>query len=162
VAVYLASHGIGRDHVIELRRTVETAQVELAVDGLDDEGAERLAATLEAEQRATVDDAHEVHDLHAVVASLTGNRVLELVTLVLIRLSRLHRYERPGVRLGKRLIEQGEKAHAGIVDALVARDVALATHRMRRHLEACARSSAAARRAGGRSSGEAFRWRTAG
>ena len=34
------------------------------------------------------------HDLHAVLASLAGNRALELVSLVLIRLMRLHQVEK--------------------------------------------------------------------
>ena len=47
------------------------------------------------EENATdVELVEAVHDLHAAVAAAAHNRVLDLVALVLIRLSRLHQIER--------------------------------------------------------------------
>ena len=58
------------------------------------------------------------HDLHAVIAQLTGNPVLELVALVLIRLSRLHQLTPAGHR-PEAIVEEVTRAHGRIVDAIV-------------------------------------------
>jgi DNA-binding GntR family transcriptional regulator len=77
------------------------------------------------------------HDVHSALAAVGGNPVLELLTLVLVRLTLLRvavpaGAPRPGPEVARELVH----VHAGIVDAVVARDRDLARRRMRRHLEA--------------------------
>ena len=64
--------------------------------------------------------------------------MLELVALVLIRLSRLHQIERLAEKARKQIQREVHRTHQGIADAVVAGDRELARHRMRRHLEALA------------------------
>jgi DNA-binding GntR family transcriptional regulator len=80
------------------------------------------------------------HDLHAVLAAVAGNRVMELLVLVLLRLTRFHSAAPPEV---KGAIPTGEVMHVHhrLVEAIIARDGALARHRMRRHLDALVRWS---------------------
>mgnify|MGYP006202309969 CR=1 FL=1 len=73
----------------------------------------------------------------APVIWLTGNPVLELVTLVLIRLSRFHQLT-PARHRPEAIVEEVTRAHGRIVEAIVGGDRDLARHRMRRHLGALA------------------------
>ena len=75
------------------------------------------------------------HDIHAAIAHLTRNPVLELVTLVLIRLAWMHPVN-PSGRRPRELVEELTRAHERIVEAIVAEDRELVRHRMRRHLDA--------------------------
>ncbi len=72
------------------------------------------------------------------MAAAAGNRVLELVALVLIRLGRLHQIERLAPRARKQVRADVLRAHAGIAGAVESGDRELARHRMRRHLDALA------------------------
>ena len=139
VAVYLARRDISMADLVELRVRVELAQVELAVERAHHVAGEEseLRDALEHEHKLSLGEfADGGHDLHAVLASLAGNRALELVSLVLIRLMRLHQVE--GVTDEERAAAAVEvsKAHAAIADAISEGDVELARRRMRRHLEA--------------------------
>jgi DNA-binding FadR family transcriptional regulator len=142
VAVYLARRDISVSDLVELRIRVELAQVELAVERAhDDVGAEHeLRHALQHEDKLTVAEfADGGHDLHAVIAGLAGNRGLELVSLVLTRLMRLHQVEE--VTDEERAVAAVEvsKAHGAIAGAIADGDVELARRRMRRHLEALGR-----------------------
>ncbi len=139
VASYLARHATQESHLTELRLGVELAIISLVIDRRGDEIEDHLRRALEAEALAGDDEVADAeHDLHAVLASLCGNRALELVASVLLRLGRLRQ---PHV-LSKRARPQHRadiaRTHAGIVDAIVAGDRELARHRMLRHLEAAA------------------------
>ena len=137
-AVYLKRHGVEVDHFAEVRVGVELALADLVIDRDDQEADDVLRASLEAEEGASDDEMAEVvHDLHAVIASLGGNRALELVARVLIRLTRLREAERPH-RARLEIRKEVHRAHTGIVDALVSGDRELAHRRLRRHLEAVA------------------------
>lgn len=139
-AVYLKRHGVNVEHFGEVRVGVELALADLLIDRLDDEADGVLRASLEAEETAGEEEMAEVvHDLHAAIASLGGNRVLELVARVLIRLTRLREAERPH-RAQLEIRREVHRAHTGIVDALVAGDRELARRRMQRHLTAVASS----------------------
>ncbi len=139
VALLLDRRGMGVANLAEVRTGIELAIVDRVIAGLDAEDEARLAAALEVERNAPDEDFLEVvgHDVHAVLAGLTGNPVLELVTLVLVRLSRLHQVTPSGHRPDA-IIDEVTRAHGRIVEAIVAGDRDLARHRMRRHLEALA------------------------
>ena len=72
------------------------------------------------------------------MAGAAGNRVLELVALVLIRLSRLHQIERLALKARKQARAEVLRAHEAIAAAVESGDRELSRHRMRRHLEALA------------------------
>jgi DNA-binding FadR family transcriptional regulator len=137
VALYLERHGIRASQVFEVRMGVELALIDLVVDNIDDEGTERLRIALDTEQNVGDDQfVAAVHDLHATLAAISGNRVLELLTVVLIRLCRLHEVGEMSGRTRRRVATEVDRTHGGIVQAVVARDREAARRRMRRHLEA--------------------------
>lgn len=131
-AIYLARRGMLIADLAELRTGVETALAGLAAERLDPAGTAMLgeAAGRGQEQHDTAPD------LHAAVAGAAGNRVLELVALVLIRLSRLHRIDRLSLAGGQQAQADVLRAHEAIVAAMAAGDRDLSRHRMRRHLDA--------------------------
>ncbi len=136
-AIYLARHGMTLGDLAELRTGVESSIAELAAQRIDDGGIATLRASLSREERATDVELREaVHDLHAAVAEVAKNRVLSLVALVLIRLSRLHQIERLAPKTRHQIAAEVLRTHEGIAAAVEAGDRELARHRMRRHLEA--------------------------
>ncbi len=139
VAIYLARHHMTLSQLSELRTGVEMTIVELAVERVDEPGRSRIEEALRVEVASGRDDHAEVaHDLHAALAAVARNRVLELVALVLIRLSRLHQVERLAPVARDQIRAEVLRAHAGIASAVSAGDRELARHRMQRHLDALA------------------------
>lgn len=157
VTLLIERGGITPQHLSELRTALELIAVEQAVERLDDQAIAELQQALEAELSASSAEqfAEIGHDIHDVLARLTGNPVLELLCVVLTRLTRMHQGPTSGdgkrssggnragsARSGagrsgsKRWYEAVHAAHAGIVEAMIDRDVGLARHRMRRHLDA--------------------------
>lgn len=133
--------GVKPAHLFELRTAIELVLLELVIGRLDDAGVERLRGALAAERAAARDEFGLVgHDLHAVLAALGGNRVVELLVLVLVRLTRFHAVA-PVDAPDPVPTNDVSNAHERIVEAVVARDLELARHRMRRHLEAMERWS---------------------
>jgi DNA-binding FadR family transcriptional regulator len=137
VALYLDRRGMGVGSLAELRTGVEMAAADRVMDKVDDDVRSRLRQALEAERAAPDRDFVQGvgHDLHAVIAHLTRNPVLELVALVLIRLVRMHQVN-PSGRRSRALIEEVTRTHERIVEAIVSEDRELVRHRMRRHLDA--------------------------
>jgi DNA-binding FadR family transcriptional regulator len=133
-AIYLARHGMRLADLAELRTGVEVALAGLAAERLDPAGTALLGDAIDREQEQN--DAEP--DLHAVVAGAAGNRVLELVGLVLIRLSRLHRTDRLASAARQRARGEVTRAHEAIAVAVESGDRELSRHRMRRHLDALA------------------------
>ncbi len=136
-AIYLARRGMQLSELAELRTGVEVAITDLAAQRIDDEGIAILGDALTREANATdAERVAAVHDLHAAVAATAHNRVLELVALVLIRLSRLHQIERLAPKARNEITAEVLRTHEGIAAAIESGDRELARHRMRRHLEA--------------------------
>jgi DNA-binding FadR family transcriptional regulator len=136
-AIYLARRGMQLAELAELRTGVEVAITDLAAERIDDEGVAGLHEALLREERGTdAEQAEVVHSLHAAVAAAAHNRVLQLVALVLIRLSRLHQIERLAPKARGQIRAEVLRTHEGIASAVESGDRELARHRMRRHLEA--------------------------
>jgi DNA-binding FadR family transcriptional regulator len=136
VALFLERHGISVADVFELRMGVELAIVDVVIDKMNASGAKCLHEALQQEVAAADQDfTIAVHDLHETIASISGNRVLELVSLVLIRLSHLHEASVLSSRDRRKLGTEVTRTHGALAEALIARDRQLAKHRMARHLE---------------------------
>jgi len=136
-AIYLARRGVTLADLAELRTGVEVAISDLAAQRIDHEGTGDMRDALLREESATdVELVEAVRDLHAAVAVAAHNRVLKLVALVLIRLSRLHQIERLAPKTRNQIKAEAHRTHEGIAAAIDAGDRELARHRMRRHLEA--------------------------
>lgn len=136
VALQVERLGMQPAHLFELRGAVEMVVLELAIDNLDEAGERRLREALDAERAAIgVDFAVMGHDLHGVLAAVAGNRVIELLVLVLVRLTRIHSAAPPGAE-DTLPAKDVMHVHDRIVEAILARDAELARHRMRRHLDA--------------------------
>jgi DNA-binding FadR family transcriptional regulator len=134
VALYLARQGAGIAALAELRVRVEVEILDLVIDRLDAAGTAVLnqAAELEeSDQQADV----AIHNLHAAIAGLSRNRALELIVLVLIRLTRFHQYRPLSAREEDEIRREVNRTHLGIARAIQSHDRDLARRRMRRHLE---------------------------
>jgi len=137
IALLLERRGIRPSDLFELRRAVELAIVDLAVKRLDEDRSGLLLEALAEERLASEEEFPAVgHDLHVVLAGIVDNPVLELISLVLIRLTWLHQAAPPD--MSRIPTEDVIRVHSAIVEALLDRDVELTRHRMRRHLEALA------------------------
>jgi DNA-binding FadR family transcriptional regulator len=137
VALYLERRGMGAESLAELRVGVELAALDRVLEKVDDDVRAGLHEALEAEGNATDADFVEVvgHDLHTALAALTRNPVLELIVLVLLRLTRLH-IVTPTGRRPSEVVDELTRTHGRIAEAILAEDRELARHRMRRHLDA--------------------------
>lgn len=135
VALQIGRRGIEPRHLFEVRRTVEMTVLNRAMSRLDDDGVARLEEALATERSATRAEFPVVgHDLHGVLARVAGNPVLELLTLVLLRVTRFRSAVPPGAPdpLPRQDVT---RAHERIVEALVEHDSELVRHRMSRHLD---------------------------
>jgi DNA-binding FadR family transcriptional regulator len=79
-----------------------------------------------------------MHDVHAAVAGAAHSRVLELIALVLIRLSGFYEIERFAPKDRKQVRAEVLHAHKAVAAAVESGDGELARHRMQRHLDALA------------------------
>jgi DNA-binding FadR family transcriptional regulator len=134
-AIYLARHGMQLADLAEVRTGVEVEIAGLAAARIDAVGIARLTDALESEANAPA-QADVVHGLHAAAAAAAGNRVLELMALVFIRLSRIYQIERLAPKARKEISAEVLRTHEGIAAAIESGDRELARHRMRRHLDA--------------------------
>jgi DNA-binding GntR family transcriptional regulator len=102
---------------------------------LDEEGARRLRACIEAEQAAGAAGiaAGSSHNLHVLLAEMTGNVALRLFieTLAQLTFERTHSLD-----YDRQEVSETHAAHQAIVDAVIAGDAPLAQHRLRAHLAA--------------------------
>jgi DNA-binding FadR family transcriptional regulator len=135
VAVYLARRGMKVEDLAELRMSLELVLIDLVAKQSTGAGSDSLRQSLAREQDLSeAEFADAVHDLHAVIASLAGNRALELVALVLLRLTRLHQRDHQSDAVRDKIAEEVFRTHEGIAQAIIDGDGELARHRLRRHL----------------------------
>jgi DNA-binding FadR family transcriptional regulator len=140
VAVYLARRGMQVADLADLRMRLELVLVDLAAQRINDDGASRLRIALEREKNSSdAEFADAGNDLHGVIVALGGNRALELVAMVLIRLTRLHQIDQLSAAARKKVADEVPRTHEGIATAIIDGDGELARHRLRRHLEVLAK-----------------------
>lgn len=139
VSLYLTYRGVNTAHIRDLRAQLETATLRLAIERLTPEGVQRLTDVIELERTWPDDDFPAVsHDLHAVIAELSGNLTLGLLQSIAMQLTaeRLHSGDPLRVTEPPDAVR---RAHQAIVQAIIARDVPRALRRLEKHLGAIAR-----------------------
>ena len=136
VAIYLERQGINAAQLFELRAGIELSIVDLVIDDLTDEHRSILLRALEEEASSSLDDfSVSAHDLHIVLGSLSGNRILELIQAVLVQLSHIHQMKVADESARRFVVGDVNRTHGSIVDAIVSSEGSLARRRMARHLE---------------------------
>ena len=134
IARHVERNRISPTQLFEVRTAVEMAVLDRVLEHPDPKIVAGLTEALAAERSASRSEFVTVgHDLHGVLADLSGNRVLQLLTQVLIRLTRSRTTPPEGVA-DPLPIGEITHVHAQIVDAIVAGDRELARHRARHHL----------------------------
>lgn len=139
VSLYLTYQGIKTGQIRDLRAQLEAATLELAIERLTPDGVRRLNGVIDLERTWPDSDFPAVsHDLHAVIAELSGNLTLGLLQSIAMQLTaeRLHSGDPHRVTEPPSAVR---RAHQAIVQAIIARDVPLALRRMNKHLGAIAR-----------------------
>jgi DNA-binding FadR family transcriptional regulator len=122
----------GPRDVFEARSTLELRCVELAADRIDEHGIKRLRAAVAVEEQPGHECTTSSHEIHQILADLSGNPAFGLFIDVLTQLTTAVRTsvkEQPGP-------SETHQAHRLIAEAVIAGDAALARHRMRAHLVA--------------------------
>jgi DNA-binding FadR family transcriptional regulator len=139
VSLYLTYQGIKTGQIRDLRAQLESATLQLAIERLTPDGVRRLNDVIDLERTWPDSDFPAVsHDLHAVIAELSGNLTLGLLQSIAMQLTaeRLHSGDPHRVTEPPSAVR---RAHQAIVQAIIARDVPLALRRMNKHLGAIAR-----------------------
>jgi len=136
VALYLHRAAMTPAQLFEVRSVIELAALDRVVERLSPDDVVELGNALGAERGATDEELRDMaHGVHAVLAQVSGNRVLERLALVLLRLTRIQQGPRPRRRVDKAAAAEIALVHEHIVAAVVDGDVELARVRMRRHLD---------------------------
>ncbi|MET0887757.1 MAG: FCD domain-containing protein, partial [Mycetocola sp.] len=120
------------EQVFEARRALELRCVEIAAGTIDEAGIARLREAQEDEKRAQEAGQVGTHDLHVILAEITGNPAFALFIDVLTQLSS----GGGSPEQASHAAVEVRRAHDKIVEAVIAGDASLARHRMQTHLNA--------------------------
>jgi DNA-binding FadR family transcriptional regulator len=139
MAVYLDFEKVEPRQLEDARLAIEVFCVERVAEKISEEEVAEVRAFLAAEAaqaaevaRATAGRPPSLHEFHVLVARLTGNPALHLFVQTLCDLTqRQHTI----IEWHRTSPEDVHRAHARIAEAIIARDGALARHRMVTHLE---------------------------
>ena len=134
-SLYLRLSGATIQELVDARKVIDPLMARLAAENINELAAQRLRDALDREAKAARDKTTVVataNDFHYVLASLTGNSVLNLVTTSLkemytsrfVMVGLAERITRPSIR----------KEHREIGEAVVSGDGDLAERLMREHL----------------------------
>ncbi|MDF3310046.1 FCD domain-containing protein [Rhodococcus sp. T2V] len=130
-ALSLNYHDATWEQVFEARSALELRCVEAAARRIDETGIARLREVLGAEEQAQRAGEVGTHDLHVVLAEISGNPAFVLFIDVLTQLSTggASHERTPATAAGVRT------AHDKIAEAVISGDAALARHYMQVHLD---------------------------
>lgn len=120
------------------RATVELNCVQLAAERITEQGITRLREALDQESRGMIArPAQQAHELHHIIAELSGNAAMALFVETLTKLTRQRQQKEPRADQEQQAVADSvHHAHVAIVEAIIAGDASLARHRMSRHLDA--------------------------
>ncbi|WP_207770526.1 FadR/GntR family transcriptional regulator [Frankia canadensis] len=138
VVVYLEYIGTTIEDLLEVRMLVEPLAARLAAQALTEDNIVSLRRVLAAERERGELDPAARGQLHRLLGSLGGNPALSLFVDVLCELTTRYATVPPAQDAAhtRALCADSDRAHAAIVEAIVAGDAALAERRMLRHLTA--------------------------
>ena len=141
MAVYLDFEKVEPRQLEDARFAIEVVCVERAAAKISEDDVAEIRAYLAAEDTlVTSGETQRLYDFHVLMARLTGNPALHLFVQTLTDLTQ----RQPAFERSRLSLEDIHVAHGKIAEAIIARDGALARHRMMTHLEAV--SAAASRR----------------
>lgn len=137
-ALFLDYANVEQTDMFEVRTALESTCLRQLFDVMDEAKIARLRAAIEAEQLAieqggTASSVARVN-LHVLLAELTENPALALFVDVLVRLTQQRAKNQ--VPSDRSTAHEMHAVHVGIVEALIAGDLAVAQHRLAKHLEA--------------------------
>jgi DNA-binding FadR family transcriptional regulator len=149
---YLTFRRIRPRHLLQARKTIGLALLQLVVERMDDENELKLRTFLLSEETQPPDKwlingvPHRSRGFHTTLASLTGNPALELFVRSLESLvarayfstehNRLHHFDN---------LATVHECHIAVAEALIARDLALATELFEEHQRITAEMYSASR-----------------
>lgn len=131
VILYLLRVDATLDAVFDTREVLEELVAEIAAKRLNEGGIVAIRRTLDEESAG---DPIHYRLLHARLAAMTHNPVLELFVEILNRVSNYY-FSDPSA-LSPKVRRESHRAHEGIAAAVLAANPGLARDRMRRHLAA--------------------------
>jgi len=132
MAVYLDFEKVEPRQLEDARLAIELFCAErVAARISEDEVAEIRAYLAVEDAQVSSGEAQSLHDFHVLVARLTTNPALHLFVQTLTDLTQ----RQPALERNRLSLDDVHAAHAKIAEAIIARDDALARHRMMTHLE---------------------------
>jgi DNA-binding FadR family transcriptional regulator len=132
MAVYLDFEKVEPRQLEDARLAIELFCVErVAARISEDEAGEVRAYLADEATLAASGEGRRLYDFHVLVARLTGNPALHLFVQTLTDLTQ----RQPARERTRLTIDDVHTAHVKIAEAIIARDGALARHRMMTHLE---------------------------
>jgi DNA-binding FadR family transcriptional regulator len=138
--LYLRYRAVDPGQIFDARIALEVAAVRNTAERIDEAGIARLRAALAAEPSPATADLC-APEFHGLIADLSGNPAIQLFVDVVTTLTTATALGSgapfDGAPMGSRP-GQLRSVHADIAEAVIAGDVALAQHRMMRHLQSMA------------------------
>ena len=132
MAVYLDFEKVEPRQLEDARLAIEVVCVERVAARISEDEVAEVRAFLAAEAaRIASGRAQSLYDFHVLVARLTGNPALHLFVQTLTDLTQ----RQPAFERSRLSVDDVRTAHAKIAEAIIARDGALARHRMMTYLE---------------------------
>lgn len=133
LSVFLEYKKVSLDHIFEAMNALELACVRLAAERITSDGVKKLRDAVQKERAMPGEEirASTENNIHILLAELTGNPALHLFVEVLTSLSLTHAPR----RITQKMKDNTCQAHEEVAEAVIAGDVSLAMHNMRRHLD---------------------------
>jgi DNA-binding FadR family transcriptional regulator len=146
MAVYLDFEKVEPRQLEDARLAIELFCAERVAARINEDEVDEIRAYLAVEAtQVSSGEAPRLHDFHVLMARLTANPALHLFVQTLTDLTQ----RQPVLERNRLSLDDIHAAHVKIAEAIIARDGALARHRMMTHLEEV--SAAASRRPAARS-----------
>ena len=134
--VKLGASSISPSDILAFRELLETTAVTLAVRRINAVAVRRLRTEVDRERALSVDaSSADFQRLHLLLAQLSGDDALQLLLRIALQLTdERSAFAQARGAERERVVARVKRLHAGIVEAVVARDETLAVRRMRRYL----------------------------
>jgi DNA-binding FadR family transcriptional regulator len=134
MAVYLDFEQVEPRQLEDARLAIEVVCVERVAARISEDEVAELGAFLAAEAaQVAAGQMQDMHEFHVLVARLTANPALHLFVQTLTDLTQ--RQQQPVPDGDELSLDELHAAHVKIAEAIIARDGALARHRVMTHLE---------------------------